>query len=83
MTKMIAMTIPEPGAPFRREERAIPEPGRREVRLRVLGGDERGASAGRGAGRLRPDDERQGTIPRGAAHGRIAIPRHTDPGGKR
>ena len=35
MTKMIAMTVPERGARFRKEERDLPEPGRHEVRIRV------------------------------------------------
>jgi D-arabinose 1-dehydrogenase-like Zn-dependent alcohol dehydrogenase len=36
MPKMIAMTIPEAGGRFQRVERDLPEPGRHEVRLRVL-----------------------------------------------
>lgn len=36
MPKMIAMTIPEIGGRFQRVERELPEPGRHEVRLRVL-----------------------------------------------
>ncbi len=35
MTKMLAMTIPERGGRFRKEERDLPEPGRHEVRIRV------------------------------------------------
>jgi alcohol dehydrogenase len=35
MTKMIAMTVPERGGRFRKEERDLPEPGRHEVRIRV------------------------------------------------
>jgi alcohol dehydrogenase len=35
MTKMIAMTVPERGGLFRKEERDLPEPGRHEVRVRV------------------------------------------------
>ena len=35
MAKMLAMTIPERGGRFRREERNLPEPGRHEVRIRV------------------------------------------------
>jgi alcohol dehydrogenase len=35
MVKMRAMVVPEPGAPFRMEERDLPEPGRHEVRIRV------------------------------------------------
>jgi D-arabinose 1-dehydrogenase-like Zn-dependent alcohol dehydrogenase len=36
MPKMIAMTIPEAGGHFQRVERDLPEPGRHEVRIRVL-----------------------------------------------
>ena len=35
MAKMRAMIVPAAGAKFRLEERNLPEPGRREVRLRV------------------------------------------------
>ena len=35
MPKMRAMVVPAAGAKFRLEERAVPEPGRREVRIRV------------------------------------------------
>jgi len=35
MAKMIAMTVPERGGHFRKEERDLPEPGRHEVRIRV------------------------------------------------
>jgi alcohol dehydrogenase len=35
MPKMRAMVVPQAGAPFRLEERDIPEPGRHEVRVRV------------------------------------------------
>ena len=35
MTKMIAMSVPERGGRFRKEERDLPEPGRHEVRIRV------------------------------------------------
>src|SRR6202045_4086164 len=35
MSKMRAMIVPEPGGRFRMEERDLPEPGRREVRIRV------------------------------------------------
>src|ERR1700731_3064829 len=37
MVKMRAMVVPEPGGRFRMEERDLPEPGRREVRVRVHG----------------------------------------------
>lgn len=33
--KMRAMIVPEPGGPFRMEERDLPQPGRHEVRVRV------------------------------------------------
>lgn len=35
MATMRAMVVPEPGARLRLEERALPQPGRREVRIRV------------------------------------------------
>lgn len=35
MTKMMAMVVPAKGAKLRREERDIPQPGAREVRIRV------------------------------------------------
>jgi len=35
MAKMVAMTIPEPGARFQRVERDVPEPGPHEIRVRV------------------------------------------------
>ncbi len=35
MTKMVAMVVAAKGAKLRREERDIPEPGSREVRIRV------------------------------------------------
>jgi alcohol dehydrogenase len=35
MSKMRAMVVPEKGAKFRLEERALPEPGRHEVRVKV------------------------------------------------
>ncbi len=35
MLKMRAIFVPEPGGPFRMEERDLPEPGRHEVRVRV------------------------------------------------
>jgi D-arabinose 1-dehydrogenase-like Zn-dependent alcohol dehydrogenase len=35
MAKMRAMIVPEPGQPFRMEERDLPEPGPHEVRIRV------------------------------------------------
>jgi alcohol dehydrogenase len=35
MSKMVAMVVPEAGGKLRREERALPAPGRHEVRIRV------------------------------------------------
>ena len=35
MSKMLAMVVPNPGGRFRLEERDLPEPGHREVRIRV------------------------------------------------
>jgi alcohol dehydrogenase len=35
MAKMTVMVVPEPGAPLRKEERELPEPGHHEVRIRV------------------------------------------------
>jgi len=35
MSKMVAMVVPAAGGRFRREERALPAPGRHEVRIRV------------------------------------------------
>src|SRR5689334_1621467 len=35
MAKMLAMTIPNRGERFRKEEREMPAPGRHEVRIRV------------------------------------------------